>query len=165
MNRWSTTPLPNRPASSQSLKAGGDGFTHLQCDGKRPGLCPVNRLKPNNTDIWCEAILPLLCWSLSSSKRDWNSQNSLVVSLITWTGLWLILNLNESIQNCCDILTEEVKRTYYSLFSSLGRVRGNLELQPSEPAEKSKRIPEIHLIIYLHMIILKILKEKCLFLF
>lgn len=54
---------------------------------------------------------------------------------------------------------------FFSPHHFLAGKKRDLELEPGEPTEKSKRIPEIPLIIYLHMIIVKILKEKCLFFF
>lgn len=113
---WTPTPPQETldgQASSQSIKTQGDGFTHLH-----HSVSWSADLKPNNTDTWWKSRLTLPPWSLSSSNRDWNPQNSPVVSLIggqTRSGLWLILNLNEFTQSCCDIPTEEVKHTCNSL--------------------------------------------------
>lgn len=74
---------PDRWASYQSIKTEGDSFAHTSWYGERdPVWGAADRLKPNNTDIWYEARLTLPPWSLSSSNRDQNPQNSPVVSLI-----------------------------------------------------------------------------------
>lgn len=73
-------PIDELPFSQQKQKV----TASLICTGtERDPVCVLaDRLKPNNTDIWCEASLTLPPWSLSSSNRDWNPQNSPVVSLI-----------------------------------------------------------------------------------
>ena len=120
----------------------------------------------SQTTLISKARLTLPPWSCSSggggggsSSRERKAQNEPALWLIgelCWSGLWLTLNLNESVQKPLWYASEEGEaHALFTLFILWPKRHLGLE-----PGEKSKRIPEIPLIIYLHMIIVKILKER-----